>query len=124
MTYFISSDEEDGFDDALNEMLEMFEAAIKEEDEREAAKKQMFDEMIVDALTALKGRKGSLRHATGSSRQAILKYFCAYYKFPASAIDKELKMALKMALKRGVTDGLFKMAASSGNRDNRETISQ
>ena len=117
MTYFISSDEEDGFDDALNEMLEMFEAAIKEEDEREAAKKQMFDNMIVKALTALKGRKGSLRHATGSSRQAILKYFCAYYKFPARAFDEELKMALK----RGVTDGLFKMAASSGNRDNQET---
>ena len=117
MTCLVSSNEEDGIDDALNEMFEMFEAAIKEEDEREAAKKQMFDEMIVDALTALKGRKGSLRHAAGSSRQAILKYFCAYYKFPASAFDEELKMALK----RGVTDGLFKMAASSGNRDNQET---
>ncbi len=59
--------------------------------------------MIVAALKALKDR-------TGSSRQAILKYICANYKVTADKAGVHLKMALK----RGVTGGLLKMARSSG----------
>ena len=62
-----------------------------------------FADMIVAALKALKDR-------TGSSRQAILKYICANYKVTADKAGVHLKMALK----RGVTGGLLKMARASG----------
>ena len=62
-----------------------------------------FADMIAAALKALKDR-------TGSSRQAILKYICANYKVTADKAGVHLKMALK----RGVTGGLLKMARSSG----------
>ncbi len=62
-----------------------------------------FADMIVAALKSLKDR-------TGSSRQAILKYICANYKVTADKAGVHLKMALK----RGVTGGLLKMARSSG----------
>merc|ERR1739844_161518 len=59
--------------------------------------------MIAAAITTLKDR-------TGSSRQAILKYICANYKVDAA----KAAVQVRLALKRGVAKGAFKMARASG----------
>merc|ERR1712154_612000 len=59
--------------------------------------------MIAAAITSLKDR-------TGSSRQAILKYICANYKVDAA----KAAVQVRLALKRGVAKGAFKMARASG----------
>ena len=59
--------------------------------------------MISSAISTLKDR-------TGSSRQAITKFVCANYKVDA---DKAAPHLLR-ALKKGVQDGVFKMARQSG----------
>ena len=62
-----------------------------------------YAEMISAAILTLKDR-------TGSSRQAIAKFVCANYKVDA---DKAAPHLLR-ALKKGVQDGVFKMARQSG----------
>merc|ERR1712119_95432 len=62
-----------------------------------------YSEMIASAITILKDR-------TGSSRQAILKNICANYKVDAT----KAVVQVRLALKRGVANGAFKMARASG----------
>merc|ERR1712119_203565 len=62
-----------------------------------------YSEMIASAITILKDR-------TGSSRQAILKNICANYKVDATKAGVQVRLALK----RGVANGAFKMARASG----------
>merc|ERR1712106_1088955 len=59
--------------------------------------------MIATAITALKSR-------TGSSRQAILKYIVANNKVDAA----KAAVQVRLALKRGVVKGAFKMAKAAG----------
>merc|ERR1719186_2226176 len=62
-----------------------------------------YSEMIASAITILKDR-------TGSSRQAILKNICANHKVDAT----KAVVQVRLALKRGVANGAFKMARASG----------
>ena len=62
-----------------------------------------YSEMIASAITTLKDR-------TGSSRQAILKNICASYEVDAT----KAVVQVRLALKRGVANGSFKMARESG----------
>ena len=62
-----------------------------------------YSEMIASAITTLKDR-------TGSSRQAILKNIFASYEVDAT----KAVVQVRLALKRGVANGSFKMARESG----------
>ena len=62
-----------------------------------------YAEMISSAISSLKDR-------TGSSRQAIAKFVCANYKVEADKAAPHLRRALK----KGVEDGVFKVARQSG----------
>ena len=62
-----------------------------------------YAQMISSAILTLKDR-------TGSSRQAIAKFVCANYKVDAA----KAAAPLNRALKKGVEDGVLKMAKQSG----------
>ena len=62
-----------------------------------------YAKMISSAILTLKDK-------TGSSRQAIAKFVCANYKVDAA----KAAAPLNRALKKGVEDGVLKMAKQSG----------
>ena len=62
-----------------------------------------YAKMISSAILTLKDK-------TGSSRQAIAKFVCANYKVDAA----KAAAPLNRALKKGVEDGVCKMAKQSG----------
>jgi len=62
-----------------------------------------YSKMITTAL-------GALKHRSGSSRQAILKYICANYRVD----DKKAATQTRLALKRMTTGGELRMAKEKG----------
>merc|ERR1719412_1755835 len=77
-------------------------AAMKE---KEGTTHPKYEEMIIVAITELKSR-------SGSSKSAILKVLKEKYNLG----DNETRIAtsVKMALKRGMEKGVFKMAKEEG----------
>merc|ERR1712088_974405 len=70
---------------------------------KKAAAHPKYSVMIAAAITALKDR-------TGSSRAAILKHVVANNKVDAAKAATQVRLALK----RGVAKGAFKMASAKG----------
>merc|ERR550519_1522663 len=73
--------------------------------EKEGPTHPKYEEMIVEAITELKSR-------SGSSKSAILKVLKAKYNLG----DNETRIAtsVKLALKKGLEKGVFKMAKEEG----------
>ncbi|ODV87587.1 hypothetical protein CANARDRAFT_174618 [[Candida] arabinofermentans NRRL YB-2248] len=65
-------------------------------DTKTAATKKSYKDLIADAIKTLKERNGS-------SRQAIKKYIAANFSAPTTNFDSQFNLAIK----RGVTTGLF-----------------